>query len=244
TFAVQIALRNSDRSSRFENKIIFFLHVIGLETVSDPARDHDVIFRAIPLLTENGLDRPTAFEDENDFVGAAVFIILELSVFLLGAAAPRGHVLIEENRHAATIEIAATGEVRRAQMMMPQRAVGRFLQLLAFEELDTAHPRGRTQVVHDRVGFVETFRCNDMLVGDAFVLISRRGAVAMKPDMMLPWNLSEPLIKWHVFLPYKFPRRSCSFSSASNRALKFPLPKLFAPLRWMISKNNVGRSST
>ena len=40
------------------------------------------------------------------------------------------------------------------------------------------------------------------------------------------------------------PRRACSRSMASNRALKFPLPKLCAPRRWMISKNRVGRSST
>ena len=40
------------------------------------------------------------------------------------------------------------------------------------------------------------------------------------------------------------PRRACSRSMASKRALKFPLPKLFAPWRWMISKKSVGRSST
>ena len=43
---------------------------------------------------------------------------------------------------------------------------------------------------------------------------------------------------------YSVPRLSCSRSIASKRALKFPLPKLFAPLRWMISKNIVGRSTT
>lgn len=30
-------------------------------------------------------------------------------------------------------------------------------------------------------------------------------------------------------LYYKFPLASCSLSKASNSALKFPLPKLFAP---------------
>ena len=43
---------------------------------------------------------------------------------------------------------------------------------------------------------------------------------------------------------YSVPRLSCSRSMASNRALKLPLPKLLAPLRWMISKNIVGRSTT
>jgi hypothetical protein len=41
---------------------------------------------------------------------------------------------------------------------------------------------------------------------------------------------------------YKFPRKPCSISMASNKALKFPLPKDLAPLRSIISKNSVGRS--
>ena len=34
---------------------------------------------------------------------------------------------------------------------------------------------------------------------------------------------------------YKFPRRACSRSIASNRALKLPFPKLRLPLRWITS---------
>ncbi len=33
------------------------------------------------------------------------------------------------------------------------------------------------------------------------------------------------------FHTYKFPLASCSLSNASNNALKFPFPKLLAPLR-------------
>jgi hypothetical protein len=43
---------------------------------------------------------------------------------------------------------------------------------------------------------------------------------------------------------YNVPRNSCSRSMASNSALKLPLPKEVAPLRWMISKNMVGLGST
>ena len=43
-------------------------------------------------------------------------------------------------------------------------------------------------------------------------------------------------------LHHRLPRFSCSSSSASNRALKLPLPKLWLPRRQMISKNRVGRS--
>src|SRR5438067_13853957 len=131
-------------------------------------------------------------------------------------------------------------------MMMTQRTVGRFFQLLAFQELDVAHPRRRPQVIHDRVSFVESLGRNDVFVSDAFVLERWRRAVAVKPNVMFPRHLTELLIKRHFDLPfsYKLPRRSCSFSSASKSALKFPIPKLFAPLRWMISKKSVGRSST
>src|SRR5438874_13452845 len=86
-------------------------------------------------------------------------------------------------------------------MMMTQRAVGRFLQLLAFQKLDAAHTRRRPQVIHDGERFVEAFRGDDVFVGDAFILERRCRAVAMKPDVMFSRNLSELLIKWHVDLP-------------------------------------------
>jgi hypothetical protein len=41
---------------------------------------------------------------------------------------------------------------------------------------------------------------------------------------------------------YRLPRRSCSRSMASNRALKLPLPKPRDPCRSISSKNTVGRS--
>jgi hypothetical protein len=40
-----------------------------------------------------------------------------------------------------------------------------------------------------------------------------------------------PLLADFLNYNYKFPLDSCSRSMASNRALKFPLPKLLAPLR-------------
>src|SRR5439155_26639939 len=86
-------------------------------------------------------------------------------------------------------------------MVMTQRTVRRFLQLLAFEELYAAHSCGRTQMIHDGIGFFESLRRNDVFVGDAFVLKRWGRAVAMKPDVMLPRNLTESLIKWHNFVP-------------------------------------------
>lgn len=43
---------------------------------------------------------------------------------------------------------------------------------------------------------------------------------------------------------YKFPRRVCSRSKASNRLLKFLVPKPSKFSRWMISRKTVGRSTT
>ena len=82
-------------------------------------------------------------------------------------------------------------------MMMTQRTVGDFFQLLALDQLDAAHARGRPQMIHDREGFIEAFRGDDVLVVDAFVLVTRPRAVAMKPDVMLPRDLSESLIIRH-----------------------------------------------
>src|SRR5437762_7463919 len=86
-------------------------------------------------------------------------------------------------------------------MVMTQRTVRRLLQLFTFEEFDAPHTCRRTQVIHDRVGFVESLRRNDVFVGDAFVLKRWGRAVAMKPNVMLPRNLTESLIKWHNFVP-------------------------------------------
>ena len=47
-----------------------------------------------------------------------------------------------------------------------------------------------------------------------------------------------------IFDYFSVPRKSCSLSIASKRALKFPFPKDCAPFLWMISKNMVGLSKT
>src|SRR6266403_5189013 len=103
-------------------------------------------------------------------------------------------------------------------MVMTQRTVRRFLQLFTFQEFNTPHTSGRTQMIHDGIGFVESLRRNDVFVGDAFVLVGRRRAVAMKPDVMFSWNLTKSLIKRHVFLPLGcHPERSRRISRHSQR---------------------------
>src|SRR5207245_6716736 len=132
-FLIQITLRNSHRTARFEDEIIFLFYLIGHEPVSDAARDDDVILRAITLLSEDRFNCTAAFKDKDDLIGAAVLIILELAVRFFGARAPCSHVLIEKNRNAAAVKIALARNVRRAQMMMSQRAISRFLQFLALQ---------------------------------------------------------------------------------------------------------------
>src|SRR4029077_9171450 len=128
---------------------------------------------------------------------ATVFVILELVVGFRRFRAVGGHVLIEEHRDAAGVEIAATRDSRRRQMMMTQRTIGDFLRLPMFDQLDVAHARRWPEVIHDRISFIKPLRGEDMFVSDAFILIRRRSAVAMKPDMMLSRNLTELVIIRH-----------------------------------------------
>src|SRR6266478_3734714 len=82
-------------------------------------------------------------------------------------------------------------------MIMAQRAVGDFFWLPMFDQLNVADARRRPQVIRDRISFIESLRRDDMLVGDAFVLISRGRSVAMKPDVMFSRNFAKFLIVWH-----------------------------------------------
>src|ERR1700730_13726970 len=86
-------------------------------------------------------------------------------------------------------------------MVMAQRTVSNFFRLPMFDQLDVAHARGRAQVIHDRISLIESLCREDVLVSDAFVFVTRSGAIAMKPDMMLSRNLTELVIIRHVDLP-------------------------------------------
>src|SRR5436305_1671854 len=104
-------------------------------------------------------------------------------------------------------------------MMMTQRAVGRFLQLLAFQKLDAAHTRRRPQVIHDRKRFVKSLRRDDVFVSYAFIFERWRRAVAMKPNVMFSRNLSELVIKRHCrsFLRLKTPHPTLSSFKEERR---------------------------
>src|SRR6266511_340564 len=84
--------------------------------------------------------------------------------------------------------------------MMSQRTVRDLFWFPMFDQLDIAHARGRTQVIHDRVRFIETLRGKNVLVGDAFVLIGRPLPVTVKPDVMFPRDFSQSLVIRHYRL--------------------------------------------
>src|SRR5436190_6700735 len=86
-------------------------------------------------------------------------------------------------------------------MMMAEWTVGDFFRLPMFDQLNLAHASGRTEVIHDRIGFVESLRSKDVLVGDAFAFVSRHCAVAMEPDVMFSRNFAKFLVIRHMDPP-------------------------------------------
>src|SRR2546429_6094375 len=102
---IQITRGNADRPARFEDQVIFLSQVIWDEAVSNATRDNDVIFGAVTQFAERALQRSPTLENEDDFVGAAVPVILEFAVGLLGLLPIGNHVLVEEHRDPAGIKI-------------------------------------------------------------------------------------------------------------------------------------------
>ena len=98
------------------------------------------------------------------------------------------------------------------------------LELRLLHSPHRLHGRGRIRVIEKRR------RSSESLVSHQ--LFSIQSAVGLpESDVTLARNASQCVVAWHQRLP----RSACSRSIASNSALKFPAPKLFAPLRWMIS---------
>src|SRR5205814_8167458 len=81
--------------------------------------------------------------------------------------------------------------------MMSQRTVRHLLWLPMFDQLDVAHASRRTQVIDDRIGLIKSLRREDVLIGNAFILIGRRRPVAVKPDVMFPRDFAQSLIVRH-----------------------------------------------
>src|SRR5437667_3494426 len=112
-FVIQVTLRNPHRPGRLENKIILLFNIVRHDSVSDAARNDNVILGPIRQLAENRFNYTAAVENENDLIGAAVFVILEFVVGLCWLRAVRGHVLVEKHRDASGVEVAAPWNVRR-----------------------------------------------------------------------------------------------------------------------------------
>ena len=109
--------------------------------------------------------------------------------------------------------------------MMTQRTVRHLFRLPIFDQLNIAHPRRRPEVIDDRIGFIESFRGEDVFVGDAFVLIGWPPTVAMKPDVMLLRHLPELLIIRHVVLPLEIASKSLLFFQGFEERLEVSFPE-------------------
>ena len=65
-------------------------------------------------------------KNEDDFVRAAVLVVFEFAVGLFRPRAVSGHVLVEEHRDAAGVEIAPARNLRGLDVVMAQRTVRDF----------------------------------------------------------------------------------------------------------------------
>src|SRR5687767_10790342 len=97
-------------------------------------------------------------------------------------------------------------------------------ELGLFHAANRLHRSGRMNVIQQRRRPGEALVSHQLFGVESAIGLTER-------DVTLPGNRAEGVIVWHQ----RFPRSSCSRSIASKSALKFPAPKLFAPLRWIIS---------
>src|SRR5439155_21168548 len=120
TLFVQITLWNPNRADRLENQVIFFFNLVRHDSVGNSARNHYVIFGAVALFSENGLERSATFEHKDDLVRPAISVVLEIAVGLFRWGSICDYVLVKQNRNPASIEITSARNVRCLEMMMPQ----------------------------------------------------------------------------------------------------------------------------
>src|SRR5262245_41845005 len=158
-----------------------------------------ILFSAVGQFNGGAFEGSGALKDENDLVGTAVFVVFELAEFFFRLAAVGDDILVEEHGHPTGVNVAPARNIGRFQVMMSQGAVRDLLQLFAFEQFDTSHPGWRTNVIHDRECLVESFRGDNVFIGDSLVFVTAVGStVAMKPDVVFARDLSESLILWHL----------------------------------------------
>ena len=184
--------------------------------------DHDVVALAIREVAIGRLEHARPLSDIHALVGLGVPV--EVGVELVGLDIEHGDVGVEEDRGAIHRGAAALPGLGSAEMAVPERHV-----IVLFPH-DIAHlPRrlhggGRMDVVQQRRRPGESFVPHEFL--------GIQSAVGTPEDgVTLARDLAQRVVDRHQRLP----RSACSRSMASNSALKLPAPKLFAPLRWMIS---------
>lgn len=161
-------------------------------------------------------------------------------------AEPEGFLAAAEEHPAATMEHLCEPAEHRAAAKefllapMPHRRVR-----MGHRPATMEHPAGREE--HRPGRFVRPFGARRQMFTVPRVPLRRSAVVPpvatfgrpVGAKTEAPARLRSGLVGSGT---QRFPRFSCSNSSASNSALKLPLPKAWEPRRQMISKKRVGRS--
>ncbi len=199
--------------------------------MEDSPRDHEVVARAERDRAEDRLERALPFGDERHLV--ALRVAVERLFVPARIRDGQRHVRVEQERHAVEHQAGSGLRVLREEMPVAQQAFRFRLPLQAAQPLHVLHLRRGVQVVEQRREPAESLVSNQFLGLEPSALVPER-------DVTLARYAAKLLVDGH----HRFPRAACSRSIASNRARKFPFPKPRLPLRSMISKKSVGRSST
>src|SRR5262249_26866501 len=189
------------------------------------------------------------------FIGRGIAIQLRLR---FGGTASSDHdIVIHQKCHSTGDHISAGMQIIRPHVVVAQLKLRYGFECHRARCFHSANTSRRSQMIADAVCPAESRAGDDFLVINPFAL---EAAFPAMRDMSLPRHGTKLAIGRHgntvhntSMLPpplwaegksQSVPLRACSRSMASNRALKFPLPKLREPWRSITSKKSVGRSQT
>src|SRR5690606_5128055 len=184
----------------------------------------------------------------SDFV--CLCIPVEVGILLVRLHVQHCNIGVEQQRSAIERGTAAALHLRGAEVPVLERGVFRNLPLHLANACNLPDGGWRVHVVGQRRSAAEPFVPHELLGIEAAIRFAKGnvplaryaaecvidghgGAVVRFREKR---QYSVPCARFRVLpLSHRLPRSSCSLSIASNSARKLPLPKLLAPLRWMIS---------
>src|SRR5215207_4392003 len=192
----------------------------------DAAMDHEVVALPEREIAVLRLESALPLRDVHQLVRLGVAIVV--LVVAIGLDVEHRDVLVEQEGDSIERGTSALLRACGEKVAMAEGRVVVRLELRLHQPLHRHHRRGRVHVVEERRGAGESFVADELLGVQSAIRLP-------EGDVPLPRDLPERVIERHGPSFYRFPRKACSRSIASNSALKLPAPKLRAPLRWMIS---------